>query len=93
MSNNVPPRPDLRHVTATVRVYGVCAVLRAVLCMSHRAAAVQINRPAGVLLHGPPGCGKTELVHALARVCGVPLLAVKVRAHHPSHPRSRLALL
>lgn len=42
----------------------------------HLFSRLGADPPCGVLLHGPPGCGKTKLVHAIAGTLQVPLFFV-----------------
>lgn len=43
------------------------------LLYAREAAQLGVRWPSGLLLHGPPGCGKTAAVHAVAKECGAAL--------------------
>ncbi|XP_029410038.1 spermatogenesis-associated protein 5-like protein 1 isoform X2 [Nannospalax galili] len=64
--------------------------LRELLCLPLRypraLAALGLAVPGGVLLAGPPGVGKTQLVRAVAREAGAELLAVSAPALQGARP-------
>ncbi|KFK37626.1 hypothetical protein AALP_AA3G007600 [Arabis alpina] len=37
---------------------------------------IGVKPPSGILFHGPPGCGKTKLAHAIANEVGVPFYKI-----------------
>lgn len=42
----------------------------------HVPRRLGVNPISGILLHGPPGCGKTKLAHAIATETGVPFYKI-----------------
>jgi ribosome biogenesis ATPase len=46
------------------------------LCHPELPQRLGVRPVAGILLHGPPGCGKTTLAHAIANETGVPFYKI-----------------
>jgi replication-associated recombination protein RarA len=46
------------------------------LCHPELPRRLGVRPVAGLLLHGPPGCGKTTLAHAIANETGVPFYKI-----------------
>ncbi|KAK0560507.1 Ribosome biogenesis ATPase rix7 [Tilletia horrida] len=65
---------DLGGVTAAVEK--VLELIATPLCHPEIYAHTGVKPPRGILLHGPPGCGKTMLAGAIAGELGVPFLSI-----------------
>ena len=48
-------------------------------------AAMGLGAATGVLLYGPPGCGKTLVAKAIANESGVNFISIKVCCAAPPH--------
>jgi ribosome biogenesis ATPase len=54
----------------------VLEIIAMPLAHSEVYSHIRTETPRGVLLHGPPGCGKTMLANAIANELGVPFISV-----------------
>lgn len=66
-----PPRAEVRVAGAGEALSALREVIGWPVVYAEQAAALGLSWPRGLMLHGPPGCGKSLMVQAVAGVCSL----------------------